>query len=169
MAMKLPFFHPSQVAKPAIMNLSISIQTDDFSHSDEYQTLCNDAPSIGAIVTFCGLVREFDDGRGEALFLEHFEGMTEKTLTHICEQAAQRWPIISARIIHRIGPMNLGEQIVFVGINSAHRKAAFHACEFIMDFLKTDAPFWKKAITSDSEYWVEAKTSDQAASETWKK
>jgi molybdopterin synthase catalytic subunit len=151
------------------MNLSISIQTDDFSHSDEYQTLCDDAPSIGAIVTFCGLVREFDDGKGETLFLEHFEGMTEKTLTNICEQAAQRWPIISARIIHRIGAMHLGEQIVFVGINSAHRKAAFHACEFIMDFLKTEAPFWKKAITSDSEYWVEAKTSDQEASKTWKK
>jgi molybdopterin synthase catalytic subunit len=95
--------------------------------------------------------------------------MTETALTRICEQAAQRWPIINARIIHRIGPMHLGEQIVFVGINSAHRKAAFHACEFIMDFLKTDAPFWKKAITSDSEYWVEAKTSDQEASKTWQK
>jgi molybdopterin synthase catalytic subunit len=149
------------------MKLSISIQTDDFSQSEEYQILCNDAPSIGAIVTFCGLVREFDDGRGEALFLEHFSGMTETALTRICEQAAQRWPIINARIIHRIGPMHLGEQIVFVGINSAHRKAAFHACEFIMDFLKTDAPFWKKAITSDSEYWVEAKASDTEASKTW--
>jgi molybdopterin synthase catalytic subunit len=151
------------------MKLSISIQTDDFSQSEEYQILCNDAPSIGAIVTFCGLVREFDDGRGEALFLEHFAGMTETALTRICEQAAQRWPIINARIIHRIGPMHLGEQIVFVGINSAHRKAAFHACEFIMDFLKTDAPFWKKAITSDSEYWVEAKTSDADAAKAWQK
>jgi molybdopterin synthase catalytic subunit len=150
------------------MKLFIAVQADDFSHGDEYQILCNDAPRIGAIVTFCGLVREFDEGRGEALFLEHFAGMTEAALTRICEQAAQRWPIISARVIHRIGPMNLGEQIVFVGINSAHRKAAFHACEFIMDFLKTDAPFWKKAITSDSEYWVEAKTSDQEASETWR-
>ncbi len=89
------------------MKLSISIQTDDFSQSEEYQILCNDAPSIGAIVTFCGLVREFDDGRGEALFLEHFAGMTETALTRICEQAAQRWPIINARIIHRIGPMHL--------------------------------------------------------------
>jgi molybdopterin synthase catalytic subunit len=151
------------------MKLSISIQTDDFSQSEEYQILCNDAPSIGAIVTFCGLVREFDDGRGEALFLEHFSGMTETALTRICEQAAQRWPIINARIIHRIGPMHLGEQIVFVGINSAHRKAAFHACEFIMDFLKTDAPFWKKAIASDSEYWVEAKTSDADAAKAWQK
>ena len=151
------------------MKLSISIQTDDFSQSEEYQILCNDAPSIGAIVTFCGLVREFDDGRGEALFLEHFSGMTETALTRICEQAAQRWPIINVRIIHRIGPMHLGEQIVFVGINSAHRKAAFHACEFIMDFLKTDAPFWKKAITSDSEYWVEAKTSDADAAKAWQK
>ena len=151
------------------MKLSISIQTDDFSQSEEYQILCNDAPSIGAIVTFCGLVREFDDGRGEALFLEHFSGMTETALTRICEQAAQRWPIINVRIIHRIGPMHLGEQIVFVGINSAHRKAAFHACEFIMDFLKTDAPFWKKAITSDSEYWVEAKNSDTDAAKAWQK
>ena len=151
------------------MKLSISIQTDDFHHNDEYQTLRTDAPSIGAIVTFCGLVREFDDGLGEALFLEHFTGMTETALTRICEQASQQWPIISARIIHRIGSMSLGEQIVFVGINSAHRKAAFHACEFIIDFLKTDAPFWKKAITSDSEYWVEAKASDREAVKAWNK
>jgi len=150
------------------MNISISIQNDDFSHSDEYQNLCNDAPRIGAIVTFCGLVREFDDNNGEGLFLEHFAGMTEKTLENICTQAAERWPIISTRIVHRVGAMTLGEQIVFVGVNSAHRKAAFHACEFIMDFLKTDAPFWKKALTKDSNYWVEAKASDQEAAQTWK-
>ncbi len=151
------------------MNISISIQSDDFSHNEEYQKLCNDSPRIGAIVTFCGLVREFDDSNGKGLFLEHFAGMTEKTLENICKQAAERWPIISMRIVHRIGAMELGEQIVFVGVNSAHRKAAFHACEFIMDFLKTDAPFWKKALTKDSDYWVEAKASDTEAANTWKK
>ncbi len=149
------------------MHTHISIQEKDFDHAEEYKQLCADAPRIGAIVTFCGLVREFDDGEGEGLFLEHFPGMTEKTLQNICEQAHQRWPIISTRIIHRIGKMNLGEQIVFVGVNSAHRKAAFNACAFIMDFLKTQAPFWKKAINTNTEYWVEAKDSDQKAQQQW--
>lgn len=147
--------------------MSICIQQADFNHHDEYQQLYNDAPRIGAIVTFCGLVREFDQGDGRALTLEHFPGMTEKTLADIIEQAKQRWPIINARIVHRIGKLELGEQIVFVGVNSEHRKAAFHACEFIMDFLKTQAPFWKKAITQNQEYWVEAKQSDQLEKEKW--
>lgn len=147
--------------------MSISIQQEDFDQAQEYQQLLSDAPRIGAIVTFCGLVREFDQGDGKSLELEHFPGMTEKTLLDIIEQAKQRWPIINARVVHRIGKLALGEQIVFVGVNSAHRKAAFHACEFIMDFLKTQAPFWKKAISTQKEYWVEAKQSDQLASEKW--
>ena len=147
--------------------MSVSVQEKNFDHTEEYQHLYNDSPHIGAIVTFCGLVREFDHGKGEGLRLEHFPGMTEKTLLDIIEQAKQRWPILNARIVHRVGKLTLSEQIVFVGVNSPHRKAAFHACEFIMDFLKTQAPFWKKAISSEKEYWIEAKQSDQLAKQKW--
>lgn len=147
--------------------MSVHIQKENFDHAEQYQHLYNDAPKIGAIVTFCGLVRDFDQGLGNSLTLEHFPGMTEKSLAAIIDQAKDRWPIINARIIHRIGKLSLGEQIVFVGVNSEHRKAAFAACEFIMDYLKTDAPFWKKAITSEKEYWVEAKASDQFEKEKW--
>lgn len=147
--------------------MSIVIRTQDFSHEEEYQALVKDAPRIGAIVTFCGLVREFDEGKGQALYLEHFSGMTENVLNNIIQQAKERWPIINVRIVHRIGHLDLGEQIVFVGINSAHRKAAFNACEFIMDFLKTQAPFWKKAVSHDQEYWVAAKESDRKEKDKW--
>ncbi len=145
----------------------ISIQTHDFSIEQEYQQLIKDAPKIGAIVTFTGLVREFTDNKHVDLFLEHYPEMTEKVLADIIVQAQQRWPILSARIIHRIGHLPLGDQIVFVGVNSPHRGDAFAACEFIMDFLKTDAPFWKKEITQDSEHWVEAKQTDSQAKKRW--
>ena len=147
--------------------MSISIQEQDFDHAEEYQRLRAQAPEIGAIVTFCGLVRDFDNGKGRGLVLEHYSGMTEKMLADIVKQAGERWPIINAHIIHRIGALALGDQIVFVGVNSAHRHTAFHACEFIMDFLKTQAPFWKKAVTSEHEYWVEAKQSDQDMQQRW--
>ena len=149
------------------MGAIVAIQAQDFSVADEYQTLVNDAPKIGAIVTFTGLVREFDDGQGRGLFLEHYPAMTEKVLQSISEQAEERWPIINSRIIHRIGALELGEQIVFVGVNSAHRDAAFNACKFIMDFLKTEAPFWKKALNNSGNYWIDAKQSDRDAKSTW--
>ncbi len=149
--------------------MSISVQQKDFSVAEEYQKLCTDAPHIGAIVTFCGLVREFDHGEGKSLDLEHFPGMTEKVLENIIDQAKQRWNIINARIVHRIGLLNVSEQIVFVGVNSPHRQDAFKACEFIMDFLKTEAPFWKKAIAQHKHYWVDAKESDNEAKEKWNK
>lgn len=149
------------------MKPSIIIQRQDFSVAEEYQALMNDAPSIGAIVTFTGLVREFDDGRGRGLFLEHYPVMTENVLHDICQQAHKRWPIIGSRIIHRIGELALGEQIVFVGVNSAHRDAAFDACRFMMDFLKTKAPFWKKALNESGDYWIDAKQSDQTAKQHW--
>lgn len=149
------------------MSAKVVIQDDDFSVADEYQTLISDAPQIGAIVTFTGLVREFDDGCGRGLFLEHYPAMTEKVLHTISAQAAERWPIINSRIIHRIGELTLGEQIVFVGVNSAHRDAAFNACQFMMDFLKTEAPFWKKALTTKSEYWIDAKESDRHIKNAW--
>lgn len=145
----------------------ISIQTHDFILADEYAQLRNDAPQIGAIVTFTGLVREFVEGDNTDLFLEHYSGMTENVLSNIIKQAHDRWDITNTRVIHRIGHLRLGEQIVFVGINSPHRKDAFAAAEFIMDYLKTEAPFWKKEITNDGEAWVKAKESDEDAKKRW--
>ena len=145
----------------------ISIQKHNFSIDEAHQQLMKDAPKIGTIVTFTGLVREFTQGKNVDLFLEHYPQMTEKVLNDIIAQAKQRWPILNACIIHRIGHLALGEQIVFVGVNSPHRRDAFLACEFIMDFLKTDAPFWKKEITQNSERWLEAKTSDEQAKKRW--
>lgn len=145
----------------------ISIQSADFDMQQEYQQLLNDAPSIGAIVTFSGLVREFTRDDNTRLFLEHYPQMTEKVLTDIIQQARQRWSIINIRLIHRIGHLSLGEQIVFVGVNSPHRADAFSACEFIMDVLKTEAPFWKKEITNKGEHWVEANHKDNIAKARW--
>jgi molybdopterin synthase catalytic subunit len=146
---------------------AIRIQKDDFNVGEEHTALQQDAPSIGAIVTFTGLVREFTKGEDTQLFLEHYPAMTEKVLNNIIDQAEQRWNIISTRIIHRIGHLSLGEQIVFIGVNSAHRADAFAAATFIMDFLKTDAPFWKKEITPTGEAWVDAKDSDDSAKQSW--
>ncbi len=150
------------------MSHTISIQTDDFSVEQEHQRLSLDAPRIGAIVTFTGLVREFTQDDQTDLFLEHYPAMTEKVLHDIITQATQRWDIINTRVIHRIGHLTLGENIVFVGVNSAHRHDAFAAAEFIMDFLKTEAPFWKKEITAQGEHWVEAKQSDDISKQKWK-
>ncbi len=149
--------------------VDIRIQTKDFDLQQEYQSLRQDSPHIGAIVTFTGLVREVQPQTKTDLFLEHYPGMTEKVLTSIVEQAQQRWDIMQIRIVHRIGHLSQDDQIVFVGINSPHRHDAFSACEFIMDFLKTDAPFWKKEISSSNEHWVDAKASDQHARKQWKK
>ena len=150
------------------MSRYISIQHQDFNVQSEYDALREDTPKVGAIVTFSGLVRDFDDGQGRGLFLEHYPAMTEKVLCELIQRAEAKWPIISSRLIHRIGEIQLGEQIVFVGISSAHREAAFDACRFVMDFLKTDAPFWKKAL-SNTDYWIEAKDSDRIAKQKWLK
>lgn len=149
------------------MHHLIKVQTEDFNVGQAHQQLALAAPHIGAIVTFTGLVREFAAGDNTDLFLEHYPAMTEKVLQDIIQQATQRWDIINAHVIHRIGHLSLGEQIVFVGVNSAHRRDAFAAAEFIMDFLKTDAPFWKKEITAQGEHWVEAKNSDTTAKKKW--
>ncbi|GAA4650276.1 molybdopterin synthase catalytic subunit MoaE [Kistimonas scapharcae] len=145
----------------------IAVQTDDFDLAHEYQCLRSHS-ATGAIVTFCGLVRDMNDGKDvTGLFLEHYPGMTEKTLDSIADEAAKRWPLQAVRVIHRVGQMALCDQIVFVGVASAHRGAAFDACEFIMDFLKSRAPFWKREQTTQGEHWVEARTSDQDALERW--
>lgn len=150
------------------MNKMISIQNEDFNLADEYQQLRAHA-SAGAIVTFCGLVRDLDDQDNiESIVLEHYPAMTEKALEGITEQAHQRWSIHQSRIIHRVGELKANDQIVFVGVSSPHRREAFAACEFIMDFLKTQAPFWKKQIGASGSYWVKAKNKDQEAAKRWK-
>lgn len=145
----------------------ISVQYDDFSVSEEYEAL-NVGNVDGAIVTFVGKVRDMNLGDSVCgLTLEHYPGMTEKSLASIVDDAKTRWPLNHVHVIHRVGELSLGDQIVFVGVTSAHRRAAFEACEFIMDFLKTQAPFWKKERLATEERWIEAKTSDDDAANRW--
>ena len=145
----------------------IFVQHNDFSVADEYQKLCTDNQD-GAIVTFIGKVRDFNEGLGvHGLSLEHYPGMTEKVLSDIEAQAREHWPLNKVTIIHRVGDLTLGEQIVFIGVTSPHRKAAFAACEFLIDFLKTKAPFWKKELTTQGTKWLDAKASDDETSEQW--
>ena len=146
----------------------ILVQRADFSLADEYARLATRADS-GAIVTFVGKVRDFNQGEEvKGLALEHYPCMTEKALADIVQEARRRWPLQECTLIHRIGELWLGDQIVLVAVSSAHRDAAFDACHFIMDFLKTRAPFWKKELTAEGEQrWVEAKDSDNAAAARW--
>jgi len=147
----------------------IRIQHADFNVQDELDEFKKGCPKIGAICTFTGLVREFGDRTDlTGMFLEHYPGMTEKALQKIIDQAHERWPIEQVSVIHRVGELNLSDQIVFVGVSSAHREASFAACEFIMDYLKVDAPFWKKERTVSGENWVEEKNTDQQRAERWK-
>jgi molybdopterin synthase catalytic subunit len=123
---------------------------------------------VGAVVGFVGYVRDFNDGlEVRGMLLEHYPGMTEKALDKIVLEAAQRWPLLKLEILHRVGTLEPGEPIVFVGVASAHRQAAFQACDFVMDYLKTRAPFWKKETTEDGARWVEGRESDHAAAQRW--
>jgi molybdopterin synthase catalytic subunit len=145
----------------------ISVQFEDFSVADEYAKLA-EGTDAGAVVTFTGKVRDFNQGDTvTGLSLEHYPGMTEKSLEDIVEQARERWPLLQTRVIHRVGDLELGDQIVFVGVSSAHRGAAFQACEFIMDYLKTRAPFWKKEQTPEESRWVDARETDTSAADRW--
>lgn len=146
----------------------ISIQTEDFDVSEEYKALRASGPGTGAISTFSGLVRDSGDLSGvTGLFLEHYPGMTEAVIQGLIDEASERWDVRQARVIHRVGRLELSDQIVFVGVCSAHRGDAFSACQFLMDALKTSAPFWKKEIAPDSEHWVEQKVSDLKRSQGW--
>lgn len=147
----------------------IRVQSEDFSLANEYQAL-SESHQTGAVVTFVGKVRDMNQGQAvNGMILEHYPGMTEHALQQIVGQARERWPVLECRVIHRIGRLELGDQIVFVGVASAHREAAFEACHFIMDYLKTRAPFWKKEHTQEGERWVEAKDSDTEAARKWHK
>ncbi len=146
----------------------ISVQYHDFDFAQEYQSLIDDNSADGAVVCFVGLVRDFNQGNMvHGLSLEHYPGMTEKALLEIVNQAQQRWPLGRVKVIHRIGDLDLGDQIVFVGVTSCHREAAFEANQFIMDFLKNRAPFWKKERTPNGARWVEAQEKDQQAQRRW--
>jgi molybdopterin synthase catalytic subunit len=146
----------------------ISVQSQDFDFADEYQKLRDSSHSDGALVTFVGLVRDINLQKPvSALFLEHYPAMTEKVLNEIVEKARAKWQLGSVSIIHRVGHLTVSEQIVFVGVTSQHRQSAYHANEFIMDYLKTQAPFWKKETTSDGDKWIEAKASDMEKSKGW--
>ncbi|MEF1291240.1 molybdopterin synthase catalytic subunit MoaE [Vibrio sp. M260118] len=149
------------------MDKRVSVQFDDFSVGGEYEVLA-EGTSAGAVVTFSGKVRDMNLGDNvTGLSLEHYPGMTEKALAEICDEAEQRWPLLNIRVIHRVGDLDIGDQIVFVGVSSAHRGAAFEACEFVMDYLKTKAPFWKKERTTESIRWVDSRDSDAKAAERW--
>lgn len=146
----------------------ISIQSADFDHGTEYQSLKGSCDSDGAIVTFTGLVRDFNqDSSVSSIQLEHYPGMTEKSLMAITTQARRSWELGQIRIIHRIGNIESSEQIVFVGVTAKHRKNAFEACQFIMDYLKNKAPIWKQESTPNGMKWVEPKESDQQATKKW--
>jgi len=146
----------------------ISIQHDDFDVGTEYNKLVVDDAAAGAVVTFVGRVRDVNlDHDVLGLHLEHYPGMTEKSLQDIAEQAKARWSILRWRIIHRIGDLRLGDNIVFVGVSSMHREDAFNAAEFLMDYLKTRAPFWKKELTADGNVWLDSQAKDQQAAKRW--
>ena len=145
----------------------IVVQQQDFNVPAEYARIATDN-SDGAIVTFVGKVRDFNDGSAVTdLTLEHYPGMTEAVLQQITAQARERWSLNFVTIFHRVGTMTLGEQIVFIGVSSAHRKAAFAACEFLIDFLKTKAPFWKLEGAGADKRWVDARDADEQAAQAW--
>jgi molybdopterin synthase catalytic subunit len=148
--------------------MPVRVQTEDFDFSTELAQLRATDPRVGAVVTFLGTVRDMNDGSSVAqMELEHYPGMTEKALEEIVAQARARWPIFDALVIHRVGPLLPLEQIVLVAVTSAHRGEAFAACEFIIDYLKTQAPFWKKEQTPQGARWVDARVTDERALRKW--
>ena len=148
--------------------MKIAVQTEAFDLQGEIAALYRANPAVGAVASFLGLVRDINDGEGvSAMTLEHYPGMTEKALADIVEQARARWEVLDACVIHRVGPLLPTDPIVLVAVASGHRGDAFAACEFIMDFLKTRAPFWKKEVTPQGEKWVDARESDDAAAARW--
>ncbi|MEY8215049.1 MAG: molybdopterin synthase catalytic subunit MoaE [Colwellia sp.] len=148
--------------------VEVSIQTADFSLADEVALLEQNNATDGAVVTFTGRVRNKNEGKEvTSLTLEHYSGMTEKSLAKIISTAKDRWRIGRVKVIHRVGELFIGDQIVFVGVTSKHRQDAFAANEFIMDYLKVQAPFWKKEKTNQGEYWLNAKTSDENKAAKW--
>lgn len=144
--------------------MDVSVQESDFDAGREIADLAAGDDGAGAVASFVGLVR---GGEVAAMTMEHYPGMTEQSLAAIADEAKQRWQLRRVRVIHRIGRLLPGENIVFVGVSAGHRGEAFTACAFIMDYLKTRAPFWKKEETSDGAHWVDARDSDDTAAARW--
>ncbi len=146
----------------------VTIQTADFDLGVEVAALRAHDPGVGAVASFVGTVRDRNDGSGvSAMELEHYPGMTEKALAQIVDEAIARWRVLDVTVVHRVGELKPGDQIVLVVVTGAHRGAAFQACEFLMDYLKTQAPFWKKEQTPEGARWVEARVSDDEAAARW--
>jgi molybdopterin synthase catalytic subunit len=149
--------------------MTVRVQEQDFDAGAEIARLRGGNPRIGAVASFIGLVRDVNDGEAvRELTLEHYPGMTEKALEEIIAEAKSRWEVIDAVVVHRVGPLRPTDQIVLVVVASGHRGDAFAACEFIMDYLKTRAPFWKKEATPAGERWVDARETDDVAAARWK-
>ena len=149
--------------------MTVRVQREDFEIGAEIAALRRGDGAVGAVASFIGTVRDVNEGSGvAAMTLEHYPGMTEKALESICGRAKSRFDILDTLIIHRVGELRPTDQIVLVAVMSAHRGEAFAACEFIMDYLKTEAPFWKKEATSQGQGWVEARETDVEAAARWR-
>jgi molybdopterin synthase catalytic subunit len=148
--------------------VTIRVQTEDFDAGAEITRLRAGNPKVGAVASFIGVVRDLNEGDAIAeLTLEHYPGMTEKALERIVDEARSKWELYDALVVHRVGKLKPADQIVLVVVTSAHREEAFQACAFLMDYLKTRAPFWKKEKTADGTRWVDARQSDAAAAQRW--
>ena len=146
----------------------VRVQEADFDAGRELESLTAGRRDVGAVASFVGLVRDANDGSDvRGMTLEHYPGMTEKALEEICAEAHRRWDLLDTLVVHRVGALRPGDRIVLVGVASGHRGEAFAACEFIMDYLKTRAPFWKREDTSQGARWVEARASDDKAADRW--
>lgn len=147
---------------------SVAVQEADFDSAALQQNLLGDQAQAGGVVCFTGYVRRSNNARAvHSMQLEHYPGMTEASIDAIVGQARERWSLLAAGVVHRVGQLQPGEQIVWVGVASAHRESAFSACEFIMDYLKTRAPFWKKELGPDGAHWVDAKEQDATRAQRW--
>ncbi|MCM2971566.1 molybdenum cofactor biosynthesis protein MoaE [Larsenimonas suaedae] len=148
--------------------MTVRIQPDAFDINAEYLEFTENNREMGGVVMFVGRVRDMIDASVEALTLEHYPAMTERILDDLVKDAKARWNIDQARIVHRVGRLSLGEDIVLVIVGARHRQSAFEACAYLMDILKTDAPFWKQEHTSHGSYWVRERESDQHAKDRWR-
>jgi len=150
------------------MRTRVSVQTHDFDVADEIAALRANDQRVGAVCSFIGTVRDRSDGAAvSSMELEHYPGMTEKAIEAMIDEAQQRFDIYGARVVHRVGLLQPADQIVMVAVTSAHRGESFKACEFLMDYLKTQAPFWKKEQTPEGAHWVDARVADDAALQRW--
>jgi molybdopterin synthase catalytic subunit len=149
--------------------MPVRVQRETFDPGAEIAALRGADPRVGAVACFIGIARDVNDGEKVAsMTLEHYPGMTERALEDICAQARARWELIDVLVVHRVGEFRPTDPIVLVAVTSAHRGAAFAACEFVMDYLKTEAPFWKKESTPRGQRWVDARDSDEAARDRWR-